>query len=333
MTRLAVIGVGHMGAEHARNIQEMDGVELVSVLDADARRARQLAQALDCHWTSQVEELLADDRLDGVVIASSSDSHAALIKACARAGKGMLCEKPIALTRPEVESCLSDLDTFPVPFVLGFNRRFDPAFRAVKRAFAEGRAGKAELLCIHSRDALPPPPAYVRLSGGIFRDMMIHDFDMATWLLDEEVEEVFATGSCLVDPAIAEAGDIDTALVTLKMRSGALVQINNSRRSPVGYDQRLELMGDQALLRSEDFADLLQPGSREEAPGAHFPQIYNRYHQSYQAILKHFVDCLHGWDSELPARAGLRSLALADAAARSLESGAPCRVRDSLAPA
>jgi myo-inositol 2-dehydrogenase/D-chiro-inositol 1-dehydrogenase len=213
--------------------------------------------------------------------------------------------------------------------MVGFNRRFDPSFAALRDAVRDGRIGALELVAITSRDPAPPPPAYIAASGGLFRDMMIHDMDMARWILDEEPVEVFAAASCLVDPAIAAAGDVDTAVVTLKTARGALCQISNSRRAAYGYDQRVEVFGSGGMLRAENrFPTTVQRmdanGTATEKPVYFFLE---RYADAYRLELDHFLDCIAERRSPSPgADDGRRALVLADAATESALSGLPVRL-------
>src|SRR5206468_3009447 len=197
-------------------------------------------------------EAFADKAVGAVVIASATDTHVDLAIAAARAGKAIFCEKPIDLDLARVDRCLAEIEKARVPFFIGFNRRFDRSFAAIEAAVRAGEIGKVEMAVITSRDPGPPPAEYLKVSGGLFRDMMIHDLDLARWLLGEEPVEVYAQASCLVDPAIGQAGDIDTAAVVLRTRSGAIAQISNSRRAVYGYDQRIEAFGSGGMLRAEN---------------------------------------------------------------------------------
>jgi myo-inositol 2-dehydrogenase/D-chiro-inositol 1-dehydrogenase len=293
------------------------------VVDVHEPSAREVAAATGAA-VATTEEALADPSVDAVLIASSTDTHAGLIEAAARAGKAILCEKPIDLSRARVDACLAVAEQAGVPLMIGFNRRFDGNFGALKRALDDGRLGRLELLSITSRDPGPPPAAYIEVSGGLYRDMMIHDFDLARWLLGEEPVEVFAAGSCLVEPEIGRLGDVDTALVILKTGSGALAQISCSRRAAYGYDQRIELHGAKGMARAEnvrlstvEIAD--EAGWHGEKPPYFFIE---RYALAYQAELDHFATCLeHGKAPSPSGEDGRRALALADAAVESLRTG------------
>jgi myo-inositol 2-dehydrogenase/D-chiro-inositol 1-dehydrogenase len=251
MFNICQIGAGRIGKIHAANVVQHPDARLKYIIDTHAPSAESLAQQYGASVTT-IDQALADGEIDAVIIASSTDTHADYMEAAARAGKAIFCEKPIDLDLARVGRCLKVVEDAGVPCALGFNRRFDPMFSALQKRLADGQIGKLELLSITSRDPSPPPAHYIKSSGGLFRDMMIHDFDMARWLLNEEPVEVYATASCLVDPAIGAMGDVDTALVTLKTASGRLCQISNSRRAIYGYDQRIEAHGELGMLRAEN---------------------------------------------------------------------------------
>jgi myo-inositol 2-dehydrogenase/D-chiro-inositol 1-dehydrogenase len=247
-----------------------------------------------------------------------------MIEKAAARGLATFCEKPVDLDMTKVVRCLDVVKRAQTPLLMGFNRRFDPSFRALRERLVGGELGRVESIKITSRDPSPPPPAYVKVSGGLFRDMMIHDFDMARFLLPEEPTHVFATGSVLVDPEIGRAGDVDTAMVVLRTASGMLAHIDNSRRCAFGYDQRIEAFGEKGAL----FAHNPSPTTVERA-GADgvarekpFHFFLERYADAYRAELAHFLDVLDGKATPLvTGEDGRRALALADAANRSLASG------------
>jgi myo-inositol 2-dehydrogenase / D-chiro-inositol 1-dehydrogenase len=264
-----------------------------------------------------------------VVIASSTDTHADLVEAASRAGKAVFCEKPLDLDRHRAEACVAVARERGVPLMVGFNRRFDPNFTRLERQLRNGRIGRLELLTITSRDPAPPPIDYVRRSGGLFRDMMIHDFDMARWLLGEEPAEVFAAASVLIDPAIGEAGDVDTAVVTLRAPSGALCQISNSRRAAYGYDQRIEALGSKGALRADNVVESMvsfagTDGVISDKP-LHF--FLERYAEAYRRELDHFIGAIvSGAVPMVGGGDGVKALALADAALESFRTGRSVRV-------
>ena len=245
---VGVIGVGRIGSMHAELLsRQVPGVTLAAVHDANP----EAAEAIGVRACS-LDDLLADPDVDAVAICSSTETHTDLIVAAAAAGKAIFCEKPISLDLAEVDRALAAVERAGVPFQIGFNRRFDPAHQAVHEAVMRGDVGDPQLVRISSRDPAPPPMEYVRGSGGIFLDMTIHDFDMARYVTGSEVVEVFARGAVRIDPAFGDAGDVDTALVTLVHENGCLTAIDNSRQAVYGYDQRVEVFGSLGMASSEN---------------------------------------------------------------------------------
>ncbi|MDZ4769840.1 MAG: inositol 2-dehydrogenase, partial [Chloroflexota bacterium] len=240
---LGVIGAGRIGRVHADTIaRRIPDARLAGVTDIDTNAASALADSLGAAIYPDATALLADDTIDAVAICSATDTHAALIAQAAAAGKHIFCEKPIAADLDAIDSALAAVERAGVTLMIGFNRRFDPNHQRIKRAIESGEIGSPHLLHIVSRDPAPPPVSYIKVSGGMFFDMTIHDFDMARFLLGEVVE-VYAAGGVMVDAAIGEAGDIDTAVITLRFASGAIGTIDNSRKAVYGYDQRVEVFG------------------------------------------------------------------------------------------
>ncbi|MFQ6017376.1 MAG: inositol 2-dehydrogenase [Kiloniellaceae bacterium] len=328
MIRICQFGAGRIGKIHAANLALNDRAELAHVVDVNAAAARALAEKHGGR-VSDAETALGDPAVDAVIIASSTDTHAALIEAACRAGKAILCEKPIDLDIARVDAVLKIVAAAGTTMAVGFNRRFDPDFAALHAAIRDGAVGRIELVAITSRDPGPPPLDYIRGSGGLFRDMMIHDLDMARWLLGAEPVEVFAAASCLIDPAIGEAGDVDTAAVTLKTAEGALCQISNSRRAVYGYDQRIEAFGAGGMLRAANRTptalERTDAGGTTTDKPLHF--FLERYAEAYRAELDHFLDCLEaGTPPMVGPEDGRRALILADAAERSVQTGRAVRV-------
>jgi myo-inositol 2-dehydrogenase/D-chiro-inositol 1-dehydrogenase len=322
MTVLAQFGAGRIGQIHARNVAA-EGARLKYIVDINATAAKGLAAAVGAAVADQ-EQVIADPEVAAVIIGSSTDTHADLIEAAAEAGKAIFCEKPIDLDLARTRACLAAVDKAGVPLFIGFNRRFDPSFAGLKEALGAGRIGKLENLTITSRDPAPPPADYVARSGGLFRDMMIHDFDMARWLLGEEPVRLYARGSVLVDPAIGKAGDVDSAVVVLETAAGVLCQIINSRRAAYGYDQRIEAFGEKGLLLAGNRdARALQTWSEAGIAGEKPLYFFlERYAQAYRAEMAHFLACLAGKaQPKVAASDGLRALELAEAANESLKSG------------
>ncbi|WP_428377562.1 inositol 2-dehydrogenase [Lichenicoccus sp.] len=324
MVRFAVLGCGRIGRMHAANVARHPDATLVSVFDVTLDAAAEVAGRLGVRQAASVEEVMADAGIDAVLIATSTDSHVELIIAAARAGKAALCEKPIDLDMARVTRCWNEIGSLNPTVMIGFNRRFDPSFAALRRRAHAGEIGRIEQVVITSRDPGPPPIAYIKGSGGLFRDMTIHDFDMARSLVGDIVE-VSAFGASLVDPAIGEAGDIDAAMVTMRAASGALVHINNSRRCSYGYDQRLEVFGETGMLvagnRRETSVEMFNAKSTQAAdPVLHF--FIQRYADAYAAEIAHFVGCVQDKATPTPSFGdGMAALLLADAANESLRTG------------
>lgn len=319
---LCVIGAGRIGRIHAANIAAHPHATLHYVVDVDKSAAQKLAAETGAAAAS-VEDALGDTRIDAVVIASSTDTHLPLIEACARAGKPVFCEKPLDLDAGNAQKCIDAALAATIPLCVGFNRRYDPSFRRIRDLLAAGHIGALEVINITSRDPSPPPLEYVRRSGGLFRDMTIHDFDMARWLLGAEPVSVFAAGSCLVDDAIAAAGDIDTAAVTLQTSDGVICHISNSRRCSYGYDQRLEVFGSTGMLHARnDTATRVEMASASgylSEPA--LPFFLERYQAAYRLEMDDFLRAVRGETHDLASGDdGLRALLLAEAADRSHRS-------------
>ncbi len=320
--RIALIGAGRIGQVHAKNVAQSESAHLAWVVDVDRDAAQRLAERYGAQGTTEPRRAFDDDAVDAVIIASPTPTHVELIVAAANQRKAIFCEKPIDLDLDRVDDALEAVERAEVPFFVGFNRRFDPSFSRLKAQLATGRIGRLELLAITSRDPSPPSTEYLARSGGLFADMMIHDFDMARWLLGEEPVEIFATASTLVDPVIAELGDVDTALVTLRTDSGALCQISNSRRAAYGYDQRVEVHGAAGMLIAENAATntvsrFTEAGlARDPAPRF----FVERYAEAYRAELEHFVQAIRtdGLPLLVGPEDGRQALVLAHAAQEAL---------------
>ncbi|EPG2137050.1 inositol 2-dehydrogenase [Providencia stuartii] len=323
MFNIALFGAGRIGQVHAVNIAGHKETTLYSVIDPYQPNAQALAEKYQAKVQS-TEEAMQDPNVHGVLIASATDTHADLIELAAKNKKVIFCEKPVHLDLERVKACLKSVKEHNVTLFIGFNRRYDPQFRHLKNLFEQGAIGKAESLIITSRDPSPPPAEYVKVSGGMFRDMTIHDFDMARFMIGENPCSVYAQGSNVVDPAIGQAGDIDTAFIILKFPSGAMATISNSRRSGYGYDQRIELHGEKGLLTAGNIKEnsvefLSDVGCLSAKPEFFFLQ---RYHEAYKAEWEHFVDILAGRaESETTGTDGELALYLADKALESLKTG------------
>lgn len=329
MIGFGLIGAGRIGALHARNIAQGANTRLVLVHDPEEGRAVELAASHGASVATSPEEILSSADVTAVAICSPTDTHVDLVGAAAIAGKAIFCEKPIDLDLERVRACLATLRKHPVPFAIGFHRRFDPHHLALRDAVRTGAVGRIEQIRMISRDPGPPPLEYIRRSGGIFRDMMIHDLDQMRFLLGEPLEGVFARGEVMIDPAIADAPDYDTATAMFWAGSGATVVIQNSRRASYGFDQRIEVFGskgtialDNVSLTQTRLAD--REGYRSPGLPEHFPQ---RYADAYRSELSSFAEAVEaGRMPEPGAEDGLNSLILANAAAESARTGAPAKI-------
>ncbi|HUU03756.1 MAG TPA: inositol 2-dehydrogenase [Myxococcota bacterium] len=319
--KLALLGAGRIGRVHAGNVSANPRAVLSAVADVNFEAAKELADKHGARAYAEAEQAMADPEIDGVMICSSTDTHVEMIELAAQYGKPVFCEKPIDLDLARVDACLEKVAAAGVPLMIGFNRRFDPHFSALERALAAGEIGKIEVLKITSRDPEPPPAGYVAVSGGIFRDMTIHDLDMARFLLPDEPREVYAAGSCLVSPDIGRAGDVDTAVVILKTAGGVICQIDNSRRAVYGYDQRIEALGEKGMLQAGNPSPTTLARYTQAAVTTDKPPYFflERYAEAYRAELDNFLDVVAGKaEPAVDGQDGRAALMLADAAARSL---------------
>jgi myo-inositol 2-dehydrogenase/D-chiro-inositol 1-dehydrogenase len=329
MTGIAVLGAGRIGRIHGRNVAAHPGARLVAVADPHAPAAEELAAATGAE-VADLDGIVERPDVDAILVCTPTTTHADLIERGARAGKAVFCEKPVDLSSARIESCLAVVERAGTPLMIGFNRRFDPNFASLRRRLADGEVGEVELVTILSRDPGPPPVSYIATSGGLFRDMMIHDLDMARFLLlGDEPVEVHAVGSSLVDPAIGKAGDVDTAAVLLKTGSGRIVQISNSRRATYGYDQRVEVHGSKGMIRAGNIHRTTVEVANASGIAADPVQDFflERYADAYRAELSAFLDALAGGRKPEPSgRDGLMAQRLADAATESAREGRPVRL-------
>lgn len=319
MFDIALIGAGRIGRIHAANIVAEPRLALKYVVDPVAEAANSIAEGSGAEVVG-LNEALADPAIAGIVIASATDTHLDYSVRAIAAGKAVFCEKPIDLDLDRARSAADTLGRPDARFFLGFNRRFDPHFARLKARLDSGAMGPLETLHIISHDPAPPPIDYVRGSGGLFKDMAIHDFDMARWLLGEEPVEVFAAAACLIDPAIGEAGDADTAKIMLRTRSGRLCVISNSRRSGYGYDQRIEAYCAKGLVRADNVRESTVESWQEAgaATDAFENFFLDRYAGAYRAEMAHFVAIIAGDAAPATTYAdGIAALQLAEAAGRS----------------
>ena len=329
----ALLGAGRIGKVHAKAITSNPEARLMAVADAMPAAAEAIAKQYGCAVRT-IEEIAAAGDIDAVVICTPTDTHADLIETFSNAGKAMFCEKPIDLSLARVKACLAVVEANRSTLMVGFNRRFDPHFMAVRAAIDDGRIGAVEMVTIISRDPAPPPVDYIKRSGGIFRDMTIHDFDMARFLLGEEIATVTAQASVLVDSAIGVAGDYDSVSVMLATATGKHATISNSRRATYGYDQRIEVHGSEGVVSAEN-----QRAVSIEIAGAHgytrpplLDFFMTRYTQAYANEIAAFIDAIGGKRPASPSgKDGLIALALADAAVRSVAEGRVVQVSEVLA--
>lgn len=328
MVRFGLLGAGRIGKLHGNNIVASPDAELVAVADVVAEAATALAEATGAEARSS-EAIINGDDIDAILIGTSTDTHADFIEQAMAAGKAVLCEKPVDLDAGRIETCLKTVEPTGRPLMVGFNRRFDPNFASLKKRLDDGAVGSVEMVTIISRDPGPPPVSYIERSGGLYRDMMIHDFDMARFLLGEEPVEVHAVGSVLVDPAIGAAGDVDTAMVMLRTASGKLCQISCSRRATYGYDQRIEVHGSGGMIRAgnlhETTVELATGGGFTADPVMNF--FLERYGAAYRLELAAFIDAVENGTPTSPSgHDGLMAQRLADAATKARETGQPVKV-------
>jgi len=327
---IGLIGAGRIGRVHGEHLAtRIRGARLAAIADVSLSAAEALAAQFHTVACQDYRRILDDPAIQAVAICSATDTHARLIIEAAQAGKHIFCEKPIDYDLQRIDAALGAVEQAGVKLMIGFNRRFDPNFRKVRELVAQGQVGDVHLLRITSRDPAPPPIEYARVSGGLFLDMTIHDFDMARYLTGSEVVEVFAAGGVLVDPAIGAAGDIDTALITLKFASGALGAIDNSRRAVYGYDQRVEVFGSAGMVAVNNNTPDTHVLSNAEGVHTARPLDFfmQRYTESFIAEMTEFVRCVQndlpplvsGHDGRVPVVIGL-------AAQQSLRENRPVQI-------
>jgi myo-inositol 2-dehydrogenase/D-chiro-inositol 1-dehydrogenase len=329
MTNVALFGAGRIGRIHGSNLAALPGVKLKYVSDPMAQFAAEVAQKFGAQ-VATIDDVFADRSVDAVAICSSTDTHSDLIARAARAGKHIFCEKPVDLSVPRAEACAETVRSAGVACMIAFQRRFDPTFNEAADRLARGEIGNPEMLIVTSRDPGAPPADYIKGSGGIFRDMLIHDLDVFRWILcsgdGDEAAWLSATGSVLTDPAIASLNDYDSTAVTIRTRKGRLCQINTSRRAAYGYDQRFEVLGSKGMLQCGNHAptQVVQSdaaGVRSDKPENFFLQ---RYAAAYRLEITHFFECLQaGKPFRTTVADGVAAQKLADAATESAATGRP----------
>ncbi|CAB3724143.1 inositol 2-dehydrogenase [Paraburkholderia rhynchosiae] len=329
MIEFALFGAGRIGKIHASNLVRQPGVRLKYVVDMHVPSAQALAQMHGAQL-ADVVQALGDPAVGAVVIASSTNTHADLIIAAANAGKAVFCEKPVDLTVARSRESAEAVRRNGVLCMIGFQRRFDPTFAALKARIERGEIGDPEMLIVTSRDPGAPPAEYIRSSGGIFRDMLIHDLDVFRWIMGDNAQTLHATGSCLTDSAVREAGDIDSTAVTIRTKNGLLCQINTSRRAAYGYDQRFEVLGSKGMLqagnvRPTEVSAWSAGGISVDVPE---PFFLERYRQAYAAEMAHFVEALtKGTPVRTTIEDGVRALELAELATLSWKKGMALELR------
>ncbi|WP_416306312.1 inositol 2-dehydrogenase [Neptunicella sp. SCSIO 80796] len=330
MINFALLGAGRIGKMHAGLIAASPQAQLSYVFDTHSPSAMALAEKYQATAVDSVDVILQDSRVDALLIATSTDTHVGFIIQGAKAGKAILCEKPIDLSSSLVADCWEQIKDCKVPIQIGFNRRFDPTHASLQRQLSDGSIGELQQLVITSRDPDIAPAEYLRHSGGIFRDMIIHDFDMLRFITGEEVVQVHAIGSTLIDPDLAQFGDVDSVMLTLKTESGKLCHINGSRRCVYGYDQRIEAFGAGGMLQSTNPLPHAVSVSTAESTAAHSPLnpfFIERYQQAYQAQLDSFIQAVNDGTQPSPSFTdGLQAQRLADAAQQSLDTGLPVQL-------
>jgi myo-inositol 2-dehydrogenase / D-chiro-inositol 1-dehydrogenase len=329
MIRFGVIGAGRIGKVHAKSIGANPKAKLAYIADAVPQAAADLA-ALHGAKVASVDEIMRAKDVDAVLIGSPTGFHAEQIQKASNAGKAIMCEKPVSLEVKTIEETLKVVDKNKSTLMIGFNRRFDPHFAELEARVRKGAVGDVELVTVISRDPAPPPAEYVKGSGGLYRDMMIHDFDMARFLMGEEFTVVQALGAALVDKAIGEAGDVDTAAVQMQTKTGRIAVITNSRRATYGYDQRMEVHGSKGMLSAGNVhnttVELHNAGGTQADPIQNF--FLERYAQAYASELNSFIAAVESGNRDPRPNGvdGLRAQILADAATESWKTGKPVRV-------
>ncbi len=328
--RVAVLGAGRIGRVHAHNVATTPGCTLVGIADPVGTAAASLTQRYGGRPEADPSAFITDESVDAVVIGTPTDTHVELMLQAARHGKAVLCEKPIDLEIGRALAAAAEVERLGARVMVAFNRRFDPSAAALRQAIDEGGIGEVRQVVISSRDPEPPPAGYIRHSGGIFRDMAIHDFDMARFLLPDEPVEVVAMASCLVDPGIGALGDSDTAMILLRTRSGRQCHINCCRQAAYGHDQRLEIFGSRGMLLNDNLrASTVRRYDRDRTDSRErlLEFFLERYEQAYRNELRAFVGCVAaGRPMPVTVRDGIQALRIADAAERSVRTGRSVQV-------
>lgn len=333
--KIGLVGAGRIGMLHGELLSyNIPGAEIKTVAEVYLNKIEKWAKNLHIlNLTTDYKEILKDPEIDAVLICSSTDTHAQLIIEAARAGKHIFCEKPIDFNIKKIKQALNAVEAAGVKLQIGFNRRFDHNFRKVHEIVAAGKIGDVHIVKITSRDPAPPPIEYIKVSGTIFLDMTIHDFDMARYLSLSEVEEVYTQGAVLIDPAIGKAGDVDTAIITLRFKNGAMGVIDNSRQAVYGYDQRVEVFGSKGSVEVKNDFPNSTTISTAECVTSEKPYYFflERYKMSYIEELKAFVDAVANDKAPLiTGNDGLQPVIIGTAALQSLRKKRPVKINEVL---
>lgn len=335
MLKIGIIGAGRIGKVHLESISYHVKNATVTAM-ADPFMNEETEKLIRSYGVSKVtkdyKDILNDKDIDAVLVCSSTDTHAAISIEAINAGKHVFCEKPVDHSIEKIQAVADALKEHPdIKFQVGFNRRFDHNFAAIRKAYDDGKIGEAHILKITSRDPEPPNPAYIKVSGGIFLDMTIHDFDMACFLTDSDVEELYVNSAVLVDPAIGEQGDVDTAIITMKMANGALAVIDNSRKAVYGYDQRAELFGSKGMIATSNDTVSSAVISNADGVTGEKPLFFflERYMGSFSEEMRQFTEAVIN-DTEVPVgiHAGLQSVKIGLAARKSVEEHRPVKISE-----
>ena len=332
MIRVGLLGTGRIGSLHAENVASHRESTLDVVADIDNDSANNLAAQFGA-FVKSADELISDPNIDAILIATSTDTHSDFIEKASSEGKAILCEKPVDLNLARAKECLDKVSAAKNPIMVGFNRRFDPNFAQLKKSLDNGEIGNRELLTITSFDPAPPPISYVKRSGGLYRDMMIHDFDLSNYIMGELPITISAIGHALVDPEIGAAGDVDTAVVTMIYADGKITVIKNSRRAAYGYDQRIEILGSEGLLQAENIVENSVVKSTTAGVLSAKPKYFflERYIGAFKAEWDAFVKSIHDHKPvPVTLEYGVTSLAIAEAATQSQITGRTVQLKDVL---
>lgn len=331
---VAVAGLGRIGKIHLKNLcRNFPEIKVIAVMDV-MDESKAIADEFNVpNYTKDFDELLAVPGLDVVVICSPTDTHADFVIKAAKAGKQIFCEKPLDLSLERVQEVLKIVEETGVKLMLGFNRRFDPEFKKIRQLVVNDAVGDPQIVKITSRDPGPPPVSYVKVSGGMFLDMTIHDFDMARYISGKQVKEVFAKAAVKVDPEIGEAGDVDTAVITLTFEDNSLAVIDNCRKAVYGYDQRLEVFGSKGMAQAENNFPNNHKLFTENGVSGDLPLHFflERYDASYNQEIREFIDALvNNEDMPVDGTDGLMSIAIGLAAKKSVDEGRPVALTEIL---